>query len=217
MADIDTSLIGTIISSIPYDQAFGAPLAAAIDAQSKERRIARSTWLILEVGFEEGEDGKKKTREVTFVINDTDHNGTVSQRSITVPTLLLTNIPQIEINTFDITFDLEISQNATQKETASFDGSLEAKVGWGPFSLGLTAKGSYGKEQTRKTDTRAKQHVELHAKQAEPPEAVNIILEMLRDASLGPAAGKRPALPSGGSSGGGSPEPAPAPKPAPAK
>ena len=70
-------------------------------------------------------------------------------------------------------------------------------------------------ERTRKTDTRAKQHVELHAKQAEPPEAVNIILEMLRDASLGPGAGNAPALPSGGSSGGGGgSKPAPAPAPA---
>ena len=127
MADsqIDPSLIGKIISSIPYDQAFGAPLAAAIDAQSKAAHSSL-TW-ILEVAFEDGEDGKKKTRDVTFIINDTDQNGTVSQRSITVPQILLTNIPQLEIETFDVTFDLEISQNASQKETASFDGSLEAK------------------------------------------------------------------------------------------
>ena len=83
MADIDPSLIGTIISSIPYDQAFGAPLAAAIDSQTKAANSALN--FILQVGFEEGEGGKKKTREVTFVFSEHHADGTEEQRSITVP------------------------------------------------------------------------------------------------------------------------------------
>ena len=60
MADIDPSLIGKVISAIPYDQAFGAPLAAAIDAQTKAANSALN--FILNVGFEADADGVKKTR-----------------------------------------------------------------------------------------------------------------------------------------------------------
>ena len=194
MSDIDPKLIGQIISSIPYDQAFGAPLAAAFDAQVKGAKSALD--FILNVGFEEDADGLKHTRIAEFTFEESDNNGTVVKRSLKIPLILLTNIPQLEIFTGQVTFDLEISQNATMKDKVAAEGELEGKVGWGPFSLSLKAKASYDKERTRSTDTRAKQHVEMNIKQAEPPEAVSVLMEILREASLGPAAGR--GLPAGG-------------------
>ena len=107
-----------------------------------------------------------------------------------MPLLLLVNIPQLEITEGEISFDLEISQNATMKDKIAAEGSLEGKIGWGPFSLGFKAKASYDKERTRSTDTRAKQHVLMKVAQAKPPEALNILLEIMREAALGPASGK---------------------------
>ena len=188
MADIDVSLIGKIISSIPYDQAFGAPLAAAIDAQTKAANSALN--FVLNVGFEKDENGVQKTRYAEFEFEEKDGNGVASFRRLKVPLILLVNIPQLEIDSGSISFDLEISQNAEVKESLEAGGEAEGKIGWGPFSVSFKAKASYAKESTRKTDTRAKQHVEMHVKQAEPPEALNVMLEIMREAALGAHSGK---------------------------
>ena len=188
MADLDPKLIGQIISSIPYDQAFGAPLAAAIDAQTKAAKS--SLDFILSVGFEKDENDLQKTRYAEFQFEESDNSGTVKKRSLRVPLILLINIPQLEIHEGEISFDLEISQAATMKDNVAAAGELSGKVGWGPFSLSFKAKASYNKERTRSTDTRAKQHILMRVKQAEPPEALNLLLEIMRESALGPASGK---------------------------
>lgn len=201
MADIDPALIGQIISSIPYDQAFGAPLAAAIEAQTKAAKSALD--FVLNVGFTEDENGVKKTNYAELEFQETSSDGKSITKKLRVPLILLVNIPQLEISEGEISFDLEISQNATMKDKVAAEGSLEGKIGWGPFSLGFKAKASYDKERTRSTDTRAKQHVLMKVNQAKPPEALNILLEIMRDAALGAASGKsieamtNNALPSG--------------------
>ena len=194
MADIDKQLIGQIISSIPYDQAFGAPLSAAIDAQSKASDSCLRA--LLAVAFTTDKDGNKQTQYAEFEFEDSRSDGSKETRRLKIPMLLLVNLPNISIESGVITFDLEISQSAEVKEDISAGGETEAKIGWGPFSLSLKAKASYDKSSTRKTDTRAKQHVELHIKQVGPPEAVNVMMEIMRDAALGAGAGRSPdALP----------------------
>lgn len=192
MADIDPKLIGQIISSIPYDQAFGSPLAAAIDAQTKAAKS--SLDFILAVGFskQKDKDGNEyqKTNYAEFQFEEKDESGTKRVRSLRVPLILLIKIPQLEISEGEISFDLEISQNATMKDHVQAGGELETKIGWGPFSLSLKAKASYDKEQTRSTDTRAKQHVLMKVKQAQPPEALNVMLEIMKNAALGAESGK---------------------------
>ena len=188
MADIDPALIGQVISAIPYDQAFGAPLAACIDAQTKAANSALN--FILNVGFSEDENGVKKTNYAEFQFEDQRPDGSVQTRTLKVPLILLINSPQLEISEGEISFDLEISQSATMKDRVTVDAELEAKVGWGPFSVGLKARSSYDKERTRKTDTRAKQHILMKVKQAEPPEAINLLLETMREACLGSNSGE---------------------------
>ncbi len=200
MADIDTKLIGQIISSIPYDQAFGAPLAAAIDAQTKAAKS--SLDFILNVGFTEDKNGQRVPNYAAFEFEEKNGAGVVKTRTLKIPLILLTNIPQLEITEGRISFDLEISQNAETKENIGAGGETEGKVGWGPFSLSFKAKASYSKESTRKTDTRAKQHVEMLVKQAEPPEAVSVLMEIMREAALGSTAGNAPGV--ADKSGGGS-------------
>ncbi len=188
MADIDPKLIGQIISSIPYDQAFGSPLAAAIDAQTKAAKS--SLDFILAVGFHKDEAGIQQTQYAEFKFEEKDEAGHVKTRSLKVPLILLINIPQLEISEGEISFDLEISQTATMKDQVDAGGELEGKVGWGPFSLSLKAKASYSKEQTRSSDTRAKQHVMMKVKQADPPEALNVLLEIMKNAALGAESGR---------------------------
>lgn len=192
MADIDTNLIGQIITSIPYSEAFGSPLAAAIDAQTKAAKS--SLDFILNVGFTKitNADGVEvqQTNYAEFSFEEKNEDGTQRKRTLKVPLILLINIPQLEIYEGEISFDLEISQSATMKDKISAEGELEGKVGWGPFSLSLKAKASYDKERTRATDTRAKQHILMRVKQAEPPEALNVMLEIMKNAALGVDSGK---------------------------
>ena len=207
MADIDTKLIGQIISSIPYDQAFGAPLSAAIDAQ--EKACNSSLNFILNVAFEPADkDGLQKTRYAEFEFEETNGNGEKNLRKLRIPLLTLLRIPQLEIERGVISFDLEISQNAEVKDSVSAGGEAEGKIGWGIFSLSFKAKASYSRESTRKTDTRAKQHVEMTIKQAEPPEAVNVMMEIMREAALGSHSGKSPEALEGGTV---TPSPLPSP------
>ena len=187
MADVDEKLIGQVLNSIPYETVFGAPLSAAVDTQTKACNSALN--FILNVGFSEDENGVKKTNYAEFEFEEDNGDGSKVTRKLRVPLLLLVNSPQLMITEGVISFDVEISQSAEIKDHVAAEGEAAAQIGWGPFSASFKAKASYGRESTRKTDTRAKQHVELTMKQAEPPEAFNVMMEIMREAALGARTG----------------------------
>ena len=94
-----------------------------------------------------------------------------------------------------IILDVEVSQSAEFKDNIEAGGELTGKVGWGPFSVSLKARASYSKENTRKTDTRAKQHIELNIGQCPLPEGFNLLMERFRNNALEKPAPDNPALP----------------------
>ena len=182
MADIDTGLIGKVFNSIPYAEIFGAPLSAAIDAQERASNNTKS--FILDVGFTTDSEGVRKAINVSFEHTVKKSDGTDSVEKITMPLIAMIPIPNLQITEGKITLDVEISQSAEVKENINAGGEGEASVGWGPFKIALKAKASYSKENTRKTDTRAKQHIELTVGQCPLPEGMNLVLEQLRAGSL---------------------------------
>ena len=182
MADIDTGLIGKVFNSIPYGEVFGAPLAAAISAQEKASATTKN--FILDVGFTTDSEGVRKAINVSFEHTVKKSDGTDSVETITLPLITIIPLPCLMIESGIITLDVEISQSAEVKENISASGEGEASVGWGPFKIALKAKASYSKESTRKTDTRAKQHIELKIAQCPLPEGMNLVLEQLRAGSL---------------------------------
>ena len=190
MADIDRALVGEVISAVPYEQAFGAPLAAAIDSQTKAANSALN--FILNVGFEKDADGVNRTRYAEFQFEEDNGTGKPTTRKLRVPLLSLVNIPQLEITEGEISFDLEISQSAETTDKLAAGGETEAKIGWGPFSVSFKAKASYDRSSTRKSDTRAKQHVLMKVRQAEPPEALNVLLEIMKNSAMDASAGTAP-------------------------
>ena len=104
-------------------------------------------------------------------------------------------IPNMQITDGKIQMDVEISDSAEFKENIDAGGEVEGKIGWGPFSVSLKAKASYSKENTRKTDTRAKQHVELNIGQCPVPEGLQMLLEKFRNSALDKPAPDNPYLP----------------------
>ena len=192
MADdnIDKQLIGQVLSSIPYDQVFGAPARAMCDS---EIALAKSqSDFILNVGFEKDENGVNKTRYAEFEFEEIDGNNQTKKRKLKIPLILILNMPTTQVTEGTVSFDLEISQSASVKETTAAEGEASASLGWGPFSVSFKAKASYHRECARSTDTRARQHVEMKMARCPPPEAVSLLMEIMREAALGASSGKLP-------------------------
>ena len=182
MADIDSELIGQVFNSIPYDEILGAPLAAAISAQEKASNQAVNFFL--RVGFNTDENGVKTAVNLAFEHSVKKSDGTDSLQTINMPLIAVSPIPCLEVKETVVTLDVEVSQSAEVKENMNGGGEGEGSIGWGPFKVSLKARASYSKESTRKTDTRAKQHIQITMGQAALPEGMQLVIEMLRNNAI---------------------------------
>ena len=192
VSDIDPKFIGQVFTAIPYSEVIGSPLSAMIEAQEKaSNAMAR---FIMSVGFSE-KDGVKHATSVDFQHSVKRSDGTEEIETITMPLITVIPVPNMQIIDGKISLDVEISSSAEFKENIEAGGELEGQVGWGPFSVSLKAKASYSKENTRKTDTRAKQHIELNVGQCPLPEGFNLIMERFRNNAMDKPAPDNPALP----------------------
>ena len=183
--DVDPTFTGKYFDSMDYGHTVTAPLMAFVDAEIKLSRATAD--FVDQVGFFKDEAGRKQV--ISAVCDDKKKlgDGTVISDSIEMPFISMVHVPSLIVDTASVVLDLEVSQSAQMKENIDAGGEAEGKVGWGPFSLKVKAKASYSKENTRKTDTRAKQHVEVTLKQAPLPEGLNVLLERLRNNSTTPA------------------------------
>ena len=192
VSDIDPKFIGQVFTAIPYSEVIGSPLSAMIEAQEKaSNAMAR---FVLSVGFSE-QDGVKHATSVDFRHSVKRSDGTEEIETITMPLITVIPVPNMQIIDGKISLDVEISSSAEFKENIEAGGELEGQVGWGPFSVSLKAKASYSKENTRKTDTRAKQHIELNVGQCPLPEGFNLIMERFRNNAMDKPAPDVPSLP----------------------
>ena len=182
MSDVDPAFTGKVFNAIPYAEVLGSPLSAMIDAQIKASNSMAK--FVLDVGFTEDENGIKHAVSVDFQHKVKHSDGSEMVETITMPLITMVPIPNLQITEGKISLDVEISQSAEFKDHVDASGELTGKVGWGPFSVSLKAKASYSRDNTRKTDTRAKQHVELTVGQCPPPEGLNLLLERFRNNSL---------------------------------
>lgn len=106
-----------------------------------------------------------------------------------LPMLTIIPINSLAVETVDISFEMEVkssfSEEASQtseKEMKS-EGSFEAKVGWGPFSVTVKGSASYDSKDSSTHSTHyqksnsAKYTVNVHAGQLPVPKGVNTIIE----------------------------------------
>ena len=177
---------------MPFSEIIGGPLNAIIEAQIKASNgMAR---FVMDVGFDE-KDGIKHAVSVDFQHTVKRSDGSEMIETITMPLITIIPVPNMQIIDGKISLDVEVSQSAEFKDNIDAGGELEGKVGWGPFSVSMKAKASYSKENTRKTDTRAKQHIELNIGQCPLPEGFNLLMERFRNNALEKPAPDNPALP----------------------
>ena len=186
---------------LPIQTLIGEPLKAACDSQIM---LANSTAKFIEdVGFYT-DNGVTKTRVADFsfeknVINGKDALGhdIYDKQKITmqVPMLAIVNIPSLQVQTVDVTFDMEVksseSVNASSSQKASYSGG--ASIGWGPISAHVSISGSVSahEEYTRKSDNSAKYHISVHAAQSGTPEGLSRVLDIIA-AAVAPSAVEGP-------------------------
>lgn len=106
-----------------------------------------------------------------------------------LPMLTIVPLNSLAVSTVDITFEMEVKSSfsedqSEQKSTESKgEGSFEAKMGYGPFSVTVRGSASYDSKDSSTHDTHyqksnsAKYTVAVHAAQLPLPKGVNTIIE----------------------------------------
>ena len=177
MAD-DSDYVSKQLNSLDYGHMVAAPAMAFCEAECK--LAYANADFIKTVGF----DDEGKLINSVYKHTRRHSDGTEEVEIFEMPYLALVRPPSLQTKRAGVILDVEVSQSAETKENLEAGGEAEAKLGWGPFSLSIKAKASYSKENTRKTDTRAKHHIEVEYEQAPLPEGVNLLLETLRNSAF---------------------------------
>jgi hypothetical protein len=195
MADpVPANPMGGILKSLPLDMMFRAPLEAAIQAQVASA-MATADYM-KKVGFDK--DGVVITVRSGYnqVINDSNGNVLkVVKRVVDAPLLALIPIPALVIKSVDVNFELTVETSETTSSESEFKGSAAATIGWAFVKASFSASMSSKSSNVRKTDTRARYEVKIHAEQQDPPEGFSRIIDALMNAMIQPIdADKAPAL-----------------------
>ncbi|WP_313712521.1 DUF2589 domain-containing protein [Pseudomonas sp.] len=181
---IDNSLIGSVINSLPMDKIIAAPLQAMITAQVSASKSYAD--FLMQVCIQEGKAvAIQFDYDETLINEQGEYQGVVS-KTMKVPLLAAIAHPNISIMEGNVEFELTINQFAEDTSNSTKEGSLEGKVGWGPFSVSVKGSISNRSEQTRKTDTTARYKFNTRMARQEPPEALLKVIDFLVAASTKP-------------------------------
>lgn len=190
MADNDGLVsMGNQFSGLDMSALIGGPLRAACDAQVM---LAASTSKFIEdVGMVTDGNGVKTVRTTNFSFTRASTGegaaaGAKEEIKMNVPLLSIVNIPSLQVDNVDVKFDMEVKSAVSSENEKKKEGQLDADASLkaGPFSMNVKIKGSISSSEknTRSSDNSAKYHVEVHAAQAEPPEGLSRMLDMLATA-----------------------------------
>lgn len=186
-------LVSGIVNSLPIEKMVAAPLVAAIHAQG-QMSLAMAEF-IQNVGI----DNKGNIRMVTFKYEERTDGGADGKpgtevRYIEAPFLALTGIPNLAVESVNVSFDLEVNTAEDSKVTDSKNIANETNASfskwWSPVSASTKFTGSisHASEQTRHTDTRAKYSFNVSARKQAAPEAFSRIVDAVINGATKPTA-----------------------------
>ena len=181
---LDPSFIGSVLNALPLDQMISTPLQAMISAQIQASKAYADFLLSVCI-----KNGKAETiqfdYEETLVDSEGNAKGVV-RKTLRIPLMATVVHPVITVEEGTIDFEVTISQSEMTQTDTSGEGSVEAKLGWGPFSVAVHGKVSHKAEQTRKTDTSAKYSIHTKVARQPAPEAVLKVIDFLTEAATRP-------------------------------
>ena len=134
---------------------------------------------------ENGNPTSLRTTSFSFDRIATSDTGEIKKEKVNmeVPILSIVNVPSLSIDDVKITFDMEVKETTSQEEKKEKDGKIDADAHLkiGPFNMNVKVSGSISchESNTRSTDNSAKYHVEVHAGNAQMPEGLSRMLDVL--------------------------------------
>lgn len=175
---------------LPMEDLIGGPLQAACDSQ---KMLAGSMIdFITTIGLApvDPSDPSKgqKTRQVDFSMNrpNRQDDGSIMQEEVvlSVPTLAIVPIPNLQVESVDVDFEMEVKSSFTEKKGVDTKVSVDASYGGGfwPVKVKIHGEVSTHKESTRKSDNSAKYTVSVKARQQPPSEGLMKVLDILQTA-----------------------------------
>jgi hypothetical protein len=186
---------------LPMGDLIGGPLNAAADAQVK---LAQSTAnFINRVGFSTDLTRSPPERKMRYVDFEFERPkelpGTGSppgaptvvaeKVKLTVPLLSIVPVPNLQVDTVDVTFDMEVKSSTSHKDSQDLEVGWDAKIqaGYGPISASVEVNGKVAthQENTRSSDNSAKYHVAVHATNHGMPEGLQRVWDIMAS-SIGP-------------------------------
>ncbi|EKK5199735.1 DUF2589 domain-containing protein [Cronobacter sakazakii] len=182
---MDSQFIGSVINALPLEHMIGGPLQAMIKAQVQASKAYADFLLSVCI-----KDGKAEAVQFDYDETVVDEKGVIQgvvKKTMRIPLLAAISHPNISIEEGTIDFELEVSQSESSNSETAAEASLEASVGWGPFSVKISGRVSHKAQQTRSTDTRAKYSIHTQVKRQPPPEALMRVIDFLTDAATRPA------------------------------
>lgn len=200
---MDSSLlsISQQFTGLPMDALIGGPLNAAADANAK--MAVTQTKFLLDTCFQQIPLGTSPetynyqpvmiVMELSRPVIDTtgaDPTGPLPTATVQFNLPLLTIVPlnSLAVDSVNITFDMEVKSSFAEESSKSSEeklkteGSFEAKVGWGPFSVTVRGSASYDSSKTSsesqhyEKSNSARYHVDVHAGQLPLPMGVTTII-----------------------------------------
>ena len=159
--------ISNSLSSLPIQELVSAPLVASAVAQSQLAQITHD--FIKNVGL--NDDGITQTISFSY----TDSTGT--SKTLTVPLLVIINIPSLAVKTVKIDFSLNVKESTTSSVTTNSTFSVDYN-GW---FINAKFKGNVATENKRTTDRSAKYSFSIEARDDGPPDGLTKMLEILSE------------------------------------
>jgi hypothetical protein len=188
-----------VLGSIPYGTLIGAPMTAAVEAQSLAAQS--SIDFIRSVGFEDETDGTSfgAVRQVAFTYEQRDvDSGTDRTVTLNVPLLTIVPIPYLRIDDMTIDFTSKITEEmlrTTKRDTSvQADASLSVnyKSFLSPVKVGFKASVSTKHSSSSATSNRYKTehtiNINVRAVQDDLPAGMGRVLDILESAIAEPAA-----------------------------
>lgn len=189
-------MVGNSINALPLDRMFKVPAVAMADTQ-KQLSYQYYEW-VKNVGLDENGNVIMVTAVYDEdVVDETGNVVSTIQKKLQVPLLSILTHPNVNVQEGSVEFEMTIQSSEESSSTTEAEASLEAKAGWGPFSVKITGRASHKSSQTRKTDTRARYSVNMKIAKNDAPEGMMQFMEMIQQAVTQPKIASASA-PSGG-------------------
>lgn len=184
MANIG-QMVGSAINALPLDRMFKVPAVAMAETQ-KQLSYQYYEW-VKNVGLDENGNVIMVTAEYDEdIVDETGNVVNTVKKKLAVPLLSILTHPNVNVQEGSVEFEMTIQSSEESSSSTEAEASLEAKVGWGPFSVKITGRASHKSSQTRKTDTRARYAVSMKIAKDDAPEGMMQFMEMIQQAVTQP-------------------------------